>query len=149
MPTLKDNVQALYKISEDNLYKTNGDSLPFSLELLTMFAEGKLDVFDVTGTGDLDDREFVIAAYYGLLGSYPDEKTIDIWLKEAEKENDKSAFRKHVICTVLQTEAAKSTMRVPCNLPAAISFTDKELHGTFLRLKKRLRRTFPRLFGWL
>jgi len=147
MLTIKDNVKALYKISKDNLYKTGGDSLPFSLELITMFAEGKLDVFDVTGTSDLNDREFVIAAYYGLLGSYPDEKTIDIWHKEAEKENDKNAFRKHVICTILQTEEAKCTMRVPCNLPAAISLPDKELHGTFLRLKKRLRRTFPRLFG--
>jgi len=131
MLTIKDNVQALYEISEDNLYKTDGDSLPFSLELITMFVEGKLDVFDVTGTSDLDDREFVIAAYYGLLGSYPDEKTIDIWHNEAEKENDKNAFRKHLICTVLQTN----------------SFPDKEIHGTFSRLKNRLRRTFPRLFG--
>jgi len=104
MQTIKDNIKALYKISEENLYKTGGDSLPFSLELLTMFAEGKLDVFDVTGTGDLDDREFVIAAYYGLLSSYPDEKTIGIWHKEAEKENNRNAFRKRVISTVLQNE---------------------------------------------
>ena len=147
MLTIKDSVQALYNISEDNLHKTGGDSLPFSLELITMFSEGKLDVFDVAGTSDLNDREFVIAAYYGLLGSYPDEKTIEFWHKEAEKENDKNVFRKHVICTVLQTEAAKNIMHVPCNLPAEISLTDKELQGTFLRLKKRLRRTFPRLFG--
>ena len=126
MPTIKDNVQTLYKISEDNLSKTGGDSLPFSLELITMFVEGKLDVFDVTGTSDLDDREFVIAAYYGLLGSYPDEKTIDIWHKEAEKESDRNAFRKHVICTVLQTEAVNCTKRIP------------ELHGTFRRLMLNL-----------